>query len=240
MTDEVGPQSALVRPVVGADSPYLAAAVEMFQAIFPEEGHYVPYLRACACQSNPAHPATFDHVWLVEADGRPAGIRIFSYVHTRGFGHGAFIGLLEPYRGRGIGRWLVQRTLAQLCADAARFGGSEPQGYVAEVELPREAPDEAERRMRERRLAFHVRAGGMLLEVDYVEPPMIEGVGYIRPEQLAGVTAKPMQLVFYPLRPRPAFRRDELVGILEGLYLDVYRLEPGSGYLRRAVESLRT
>ncbi len=236
--DETGPGGAVIRPVIGPDSPLLPVAVELFQEIFPGYAHYVPYIRACASQTTPDHPATFDHVWVIEQNGRYIGLRVLSYIHTRNLGHDAFVGLLEPYRGRGIGGWLVRQTMAQLRRDAMRFGQPEPLGYCAEVELPREAQDEAERRERERAMAFHLKHGGIPLPVDYYEPPMINGVSYIRPEQLTGLQSEPMQLVFYPMQPGRSLGQADLVEVVETLYLDVYRLERDSWQFRQAVSSI--
>ena len=107
---ESGPGGAVIHEVVGLDSPLLPRAIELFQTIFPDDAHYVPYVRVCAMQECIDHPCTLDHVWVVEIGGELAGLRVFSYVHTRSFGHGAFVGLLEPFRSRGIGSWLVRQT----------------------------------------------------------------------------------------------------------------------------------
>lgn len=239
MLAEGGPAGVRIREVVGLESPHLPAAVELFQEIFPEDVRYVPYVRACARRRSPDHPATFDHVWLVEVDGYPVGVRIFSYVHTCDIGHGAYVGLLKPHRGLGIGTWLVEQTLRQLQADAAAFGRPEPLGYCVEVEPVELAQSAAERRLLERRLAFHIHAGGVPLDVDYVEPPMIEGVSYISPEQLTGIEPEPMELIFYPSRPGERLGPDGQRQIVEGLLLDVYRLNRGDPLFQRAINSIR-
>ncbi|MBN1178300.1 MAG: GNAT family N-acetyltransferase, partial [Anaerolineae bacterium] len=195
-----GPGNVSIRDVVGQDSPYLPVAVDVFTAIFPDYAHYVPYVRVCALQRSPDHPATLDHVWVVEQDGTPIGIRILSYVHTRNFGHDAFVGLLPAYRGQGIGGWLVEQSLRQIGLDAEQFGQPPPLGYCTEVEPAADAADVAERRERERVLAFHLRHGGVLLDVDYTEPPMIAGVRYFDPQHFTDLSPTPMHLVFYPLQ----------------------------------------
>jgi GNAT superfamily N-acetyltransferase len=236
---EPGPGGAIIREVVGLDSPYLPVAIDLFKEIFPEDTRYVPYLRACALQRSPSHPATFDHVWVVEQQGRYVGVRIFSYVHTRNFGHGAYIGVLPPYRSQGLGAWLAKQTLAQLCVDAAHLSHPEPLGYCIEVERVEDAADEAERRDSERRLAFHHRCGGIILDVDYTEPPMIEGVDYITSEELAGEEPRPMHLVLIPAHPGIELSQDQVIDLMAGTYLDVYRLARDSWYLRQAMASIR-
>ena len=230
MEHSVGPGGAVIHPVIGADSALLPVAVELFGEIFGEYEHYVPYVRACARQTTPDHPATFDHVWVIERDGEYIGLRVMSYVHTRNLGHDAFVGVRQPYRGQGIGGWLVQETMAQLRRDAARFGHGEPLGDCAEVEPPEEDGGLA--------LDFHLKRGGVVLPVEYYEPPMIRGVSYITDEQLAGVASAPMLLVFYPMSLSVPLRRNDLSAIIEGMYLDVYRLERDSWQFRRAMNSI--
>ena len=41
-----GPNGTAIREVIGSESPYLPAAVEVFRAIFPTYEHYVPYIYA--------------------------------------------------------------------------------------------------------------------------------------------------------------------------------------------------
>jgi GNAT superfamily N-acetyltransferase len=238
--EQVGPDGAIIRQVVGLDSPYLPVAMDLLRELFPDYEHYVQDLRVCALQSSPAHPATLDHLWVVECEGRPVGLRVFHYIHTRNVGHGAFIGLLKPYQDRGIGTWLVEETLAQLCSDAEASGRPEPLGYVAEVNPIVEPGDEATRRQLDKRLAFYRKCGALLLDVDYMEPPMIQSVDYITPDDLDGVEPAPMQLLLYPTRPRARLSEAELVRVVEALYVDYYRLEPGSWYVRRALDSVRT
>jgi GNAT superfamily N-acetyltransferase len=236
--NRVGPGGAVIRPVVGLDSPYLPAAIELLQTIFPEYKHYVPYVRACALQQSPSHPATFDHVWVVEQQGKYVAFRIFSYLYARNFAHDAFVGILEPYRNQGLGSWLVEQTVAQLCADAEAFGQPPPLGYCAEIDFP-DAENPAKIKLWEERLAFYRKCGSIFLNVDYYEPPMIHNVDYITPDDLDGIQPQPMQLVFHPTTPRTTLTTAELETVIEGMYLDVYRLEPDSWYVRRALDSIR-
>jgi GNAT superfamily N-acetyltransferase len=237
--DSVGPNDTIIREVIGADSPYLPATAELFRAIFPTYEQYIPYLRACAMQTSYNHPGTFDHVWLIEQNGNFVGVRVFRYVSERDFGFDAFIGLLGDYQNQGIGTWLIEQTLAQLCIDAERFGRPVPAGCCAEVEPIRMARDESQLHINERRVAFYRKQGGFLLNVDYIEPPMIRNVDYITEAQLTGILPMPKQLVFYPIDGSTSWRHQDVVKVLDGIYLDVYRLEPDSWYLFRAVNSIR-
>ena len=237
---QVGPDEAVIREVIGLDSPYLLAAMDLLQAIFPEYKRYVPDLPICALQRSPAHPATLDHLWVIEQAGEPIGVRLFHYIHTRNVGYGAFIGLLESHRRRGISSWLVKQTLTQLCADARHFDRVEPPGYVIEVEAVQAADDEADRLVRERRLAFHLENNAYLLNVDYVEPLTIQGLDIITAADLVDVALTPMQLAFYPVHPGTRLTEAELINVIEAIYVDSYRLTPDSGYVRRAIASVVT
>lgn len=237
---QVGPGGVVIREVTGPDSPYLPAAMDLLKAIFPEYKRYVPGLRIWALQRSPAHPATLDHLWVIEKAGEPIGLRLFCYIHTRNVGYGSFIGLLEPHRCHGVSSWLVKQTLAQLCADARQFGRVEPPGYVIEVEPVQAAADEADRLVRERRLAFHLKNNAYLLDVDYVEPPTIQGLDVIPAADLANVVPTPMQLAFYPVHPGTKLTEAEVINVVEALYVDSYRLEPDSWYVRRAIASIAT
>jgi hypothetical protein len=238
--DQAGPERAVIREVIGSDSPYLPAAMNLFKAIFPGYKRFVSDLPICALQRSPAHPATLDHLWVIEKAGKPIGVRALRYIHTRNVGYGAFIGLLEDYRDRGICSWLVKRTLAQLCVDARQFGQVEPPGYVIEVEPVQAAADEADRLVRERRLAFHLKNNAYLLDVDYIEPPTIQGLDVITAADLVNVVPTPMQLAFYPVHPGTRLNEAELINVIEALYLDYYRLEPDSWYVRQAIASVTT
>ena len=235
---QVGPGGAVIREVVGPDSPYLPAAMDLLRTIFPEYKRYIPDLPICALQRSAEHPATLDHLWVIEKAGKPIGLRLFHYIHTRNVGYGAFIGLLEEYRDQGISSWVVKQTLAQLCADARRFGHAEFPGYVIEVDPVQTAEDDVERTIRERRLAFHLNNHAYLLDVDYVEPPAIEGMDIFNADDLAEITPTPMQLAFYPTHAGIRLTESELVNVIEALYLDSYRLEPDSWYVRRAIASV--
>lgn len=211
--------------------------MDLFGKIFPEYGHYVPFLRACAVPQSPLHPALVNHLWLVEEDGEAVGLRIFFYVHTRNFGYGLFVGILDSHRSRGIGGWLVQQTLAQLQVDARRFDHPLPSGYCVEVERVEEAKDETDRRVRERRLAFHIRNGACLLDVDYLEPVAPPGEE-VNSRLDWPREPRPMHLLFYPMPGRGPLGADELLHVVEGLYCDVYRVSPDHPSVRRAMASI--
>jgi GNAT superfamily N-acetyltransferase len=239
LPDPSGPGGASIHDVAGIDSPLLETACNLFEAIFPDEGRYLPYLRACAQRQNRSHPNTYDHVWLVRQNGEWVGLRIFSYITTRNFGHGAYLGLTPDQRGRGLGTWLVERTLVQLDRDASKFGRESAIGYLVESERPMDAPDEEQRNLRKKRLKFHRQCGGIILPVTYTEPVMIEGVDYLDPASLQNETPRPMHLVFIPSKAGSSLPHLDLVELVSGIYLDVYRLQPDHEFIRKSLSFLK-
>lgn len=225
--EAIGPDDVSLHVVSGTDSPWLEVACNLFAEIFPEDIRYLPYLRACAQGRHPSHPKTYDHVWLVKQRGEWIGVRVFSYITTQDFGHGAYIGFLPNHRGRGVGRWLVDQTLTQLDEDARLFGREGALGYLVEVERPIDAEDESEFELRTKRLQFHRQCGGIILPVPYVEPVMIEGVDYIAPADMAGEQPRPMHLMLIPTERGLRTVSFNLVDFIYGIYYDVYRLPKG-------------
>jgi len=239
LPDSTGPIGATIHEVTGIDSPLLETACNLFKAIFPEEGRYIPYLRACAQGQNRSHPNTYDHVWLVKQGREWVGVRIFSYITSRNFGHGAYMGITTGHRGNGLGAWLVGQTLVQLDRDASKFGREAAIGYLVEVERPMDAPDDGQRNFRMKRLRFHRQCGGIILPVTYTEPVMIEGVDYLDPASLQNETPRPMYLVFIPSKLGSCLPNLDLVELISGMYLDVYRLQPDHEFIRKSLSFLK-
>ncbi len=236
--ERLGPNGARLVPVSSGDSNLLDIACNLFVEIFPEDKRYVPYLRACAQGRHPSHPYTFDHVWLVQQGGSYIGMRVFSYIITRDFGHGAYIGFTDQARGRGLGRWLVAQTHAQLDEDAHAFGKPASLGYLIEVERPVDAESEAEREEAVRRLRFHRQCGAIFLPVSYIEPVMIEGVDYLTPADLEGESPRPMHLALLPSEHGRKVANLDLSDLIHGIYLDVYRLPPQHEFVMNALQPL--
>jgi GNAT superfamily N-acetyltransferase len=232
------PEGASLHVVNGISPDLLAIACNLFEDVFPEDRRYLPYLRACAQGNHPSHPNTYDHVWLVRLGDEWVGVRIFSYIKTRSFGHGAYIGFTPQARGRGLGTWLVAETLRQLDKDAQRFGRKGSLGYLVEVERPIDAQTEEERLKDEKRLQFHRQCGGIVLPVPFIEPVMIEGVDYISPSALRDENPRPMHLVLVPSAMGSSQPNLDLVDFVHGLYYDVYRLQPGHVYVKNALSYL--
>lgn len=233
-----GPNGATLHEVRG-DSGLLETACNLFESIFPEDRRYLPYIRACALGTHPSHPKTYDHVWLVRQGDEWTGVRVFSFITTRTFGHGAYIGFTDAARGKGLGHWLVEQTHAQLEMDAHRFGKPGSIGYLVEVERVMDAKTEQERHESERRLQFHRQCDAIILPVPFMEPVMIEGVDYLRPADLIGESPRPMHLVLLPSARGLEIANLDLVDLVDGLYLDVYRLKSQHPFVRQALSPLR-
>jgi hypothetical protein len=236
---QTGPEGVVIRDVIGLDSPYLPIAQDLFTAIFPAYTRYLPDLAVCALQQSPAHPEAVDHLWVIEKAGKPIGVRVFRYLHPRNVGYGAFIGLLEPYRDHGICSWLVKETMVQLCADAHLFGWAAPLGYVVEVAPVSAAKDEVDRITSKRRIAFHLKNDAYLLNVDYYEPPTIEGSDIIAADDVVDVAPAPMELAFYPVLPGTRLTEAHVITEIEALYFDYYHLAPDNEYVQRAIASVK-
>jgi GNAT superfamily N-acetyltransferase len=236
--NRIGPDGARLVTVSSGDSALLAVASNLFAEIFPEDKRYIPYIHACAQGKSPSHPRTFDHVWLVEQGGEYVGVRVFSYITTRNFGHGAYIGFAPRARGQGLGRWLVEQTHAQLDEDARQFGREGSIGYLVEVERPIDAESAEEKEESLKRLQFHRQCDAIFLPVPFIEPVMIAGVDYLRPEELADESPRPMHLVFIPSARGLTIQNLDLANLVHGIYLDVYRLPPEHEFVKNALRSL--
>ena len=232
-----GPNGATLHEV--RNDPDLAqTACDLFESIFPEDRRYVPYIRACTQGTHPSHPKTVDHVWLVRQAGEWVGVRVFSFITTRTFGHGAYIGFVDSARGKGLGRWLVEQTHAQLEMDAQKYGKPGSIGYLVEVERTIDATSEQERHESERRLQFHRQCEAVILPVAFTEPVMIEDVDYLSPADLEGESPRPMHLVFLPSERGREIVNLDLVDFVHGLYLDVYRLAVQHPFVQQALVPL--
>lgn len=235
--DVNGPNGATLHEV-HAEAGLLDVACNLFESVFPEDKRYLPYVRACAQGTHASHPYTYDHVWLVRQDGEWVGVRIFSFITTRTFGHGAYIGFTPSARGRGLGRWLVDQTQAQLEMDAQKFGKPGSIGYLVEVERVIDAHSEQERIESERRLQFHRQCDAIVLPLPFMEPVMIEGVDYLSPKDLEGESPRPMHLMLIPSARGLAIGNLDLVDLVHGLYLDVYRLPINHSFVRQTLSPL--
>lgn len=82
-----------------------------------------------------------------------------------------YLALASERRGQGEGRAVLEAAWSA-GARALAQQGREARGLLWEVDPPETAPDAAERALRERRLRFFERAGGVQLPRPYLQPPV--------------------------------------------------------------------
>lgn len=223
------------------DAPTLLdTLIDLYIAIFPEDRRYVPYICECAERAKQQDdPLAVIHQWVVTCAGKPVGLRLFNYLKRRNFAFGRYVGLLPPYRGMGIGRFIQERTIEQLHRDARNNSFSEPIGICGEVDDPALAKDERERRVRERRVQIFERLGAIWLDVNYIEPTMIRGIEPDNPEELERLEPKRRLFYLAPIQPISKPTPELTTELVKGVLIDNYRLSETSWYVRQALESIQ-
>jgi hypothetical protein len=173
------------------DHSRIKAMLELYGLLFPQYEHYIPRMRRRACLENEHRKGHTVHYWLVEVDGKPAGLRTFRYVQTRRCGLAHALAVQPAHRsvtveGRRLAVYLIYECLEQVIRDA-RDGNLEPvYGMVNEVEP-------------EHLMEYYVRNGLLQLPLKYVEPIFPpEAEGRDRQQELAGVRFSPMYMGFLP------------------------------------------
>src|SRR5258707_13836236 len=173
------------------------------------------------------------HYWLVEINGRPAGIRTFRYVRERHCGIAIALAVDPAFRemvveGQRLSLFLIHACLEQIVEDAQRLGDQPPFGMVNEVEYPR--------------LMDHYKHYGILeLPVKYVEPVFPpEDEGRSRVEELKMVDFLPTSLGFLPnpaLNGR-AYNIEEVPHFALAFLVDHYGLPAEHPQVQAALDSI--
>lgn len=142
-------------------------------------------------------------------------------------GYLGYIAIAAADRGKGYGEILLRTVLQQMRDRLMDTSGQPPLAVFWEVRDPADAPDEAERIHRLRRIRFYEKFGAQCLPVDYLCPPVAPGQPEVR-FTLMAVTFPPGQ----PLAAE-SLRRIALTGLvrLEGA-------DPAGEYVRRALQSI--
>ncbi|MBN1179595.1 MAG: hypothetical protein JXD18_10300 [Anaerolineae bacterium] len=128
--------------VIGGNLERLDDLVDVFVELFPQYAHTSERLRWKALRSAFADPHFINHQWLVEVDGRAAGLLSFKYAPQRGLGLTVYVGVRPAYRhlrveGKRVSEWLIGCGLDQLQIDAQATGSELPVGLFLEVQYPR-------------------------------------------------------------------------------------------------------
>jgi GNAT superfamily N-acetyltransferase len=215
------------------------ALIRMFVEIFPEDRRYTGYIRDCARRALEDDPLAVIHQWVVGYQGEYVGFRLFNYLRRRNFGFSRYVGLLPAYRGLGIGRWIHQKTIEQIKADAAAQGQPTPIGFCGELDHPATAPDERERRIREQRVEIFRQLGVVVLDVDYFEPPMVQGMRVDDDQSLVGVDPEPMLFYLTPFQPITRPSPEQIAELVVGVLADNYRLGEDNWYVCQVLASIR-
>jgi GNAT superfamily N-acetyltransferase len=236
---EISPSTITIHEAT-TDNPLLVEALtRLFVEIFPEDCRYTGYIRDCARRALEDDPLAVIHQWVVEYQGEYIGLRLFNYLRQRNFGFTRYVGLLPAYHRLGIGRWIHQKAIEQIKADAAAQGQPTPIGFCGELDHPAAAPDDRERRIREQRVEIFHRMGVIVLDIDYFEPPMIQGMRVDDGQTLVGVEPEPMLFCLTPFRPITQPSPEQIAELVVGVLVDNYRLSEDSWYVRRVLASIR-
>ena len=222
------------------EGPMLDVLIKLFLQIFPEDRRYVGYIRECAQRQASEGESVIVHQRVFELDGVHVGFQLFNYLARRNFGFGRYVGFLPVHRGNGFYRLVHENTMEILRADAASLGRPEPLGFCAEVDSPAAAETEEEHRIREKRILVFQRLGGKLLDVDYVEPPAIQGMSVDDPQVMEEAEPRPMHLCFFPMSPQDPFDADVFRALVLGVLVDNYRYSEDSPVVQRVLSSIKT
>jgi GNAT superfamily N-acetyltransferase len=228
----------VIHPVTDATPGLLDNFIDLFWRVFPEERRYTRHIKEAALAARLGSDRKVYHLWLVEYEGEFAGFRMFNYVRRFHFGFSGFIGFLPQYRGMGLGSSLQTAIMAQLLEDAAQDGHDDALGLVGELDRPSAATTAEERAVRLQRVNIFRRMGGLILNVDYVEPPLVEGLQVEDPADL--IYAKPMPSLLYLIPHDPTLGLDTptMEQIIRGVYSEAYNLDERSSYMQHALHSL--
>jgi GNAT superfamily N-acetyltransferase len=223
-----------------ADNPPLVKAlIRLFVEIFPEDRRYTGYIRDCARRALEDEPLAVIHQWVIEYQGEYVGFQLFNYLRRCNFGFSRYTGLLPAYRGLGIGRWIHEKVIEQIKADAAAHGQPTPIGFCGELEHPAAAHDEREKRIRERRVEIYRNMGDIVLDIDYLEPPIVQDMPVDDEQSLLGVEPEPMLFCLNPFQPITRPSPEQIAELVVGVLVDNYRLSEDSWYVRRVLAAIR-
>jgi hypothetical protein len=146
----------------------MQAMIDVFTQLMPEYAHYVTRLQESTMHTGPDHADHLHHVWLIEIEGRPAGMAACEYVRQWDVGLGMDIAIFPSFRqytlsdGRNIAHAILDEMVAVLQIDAQRYGKIHHIPMGGEVKYPR---------LVERFQSY----GFIKLLIDYWEPPDVSG-----------------------------------------------------------------
>ena len=173
------------------DTERIEAMLGLYAKLFPQYQHYVPRMRRRAQFGNEHRTGHVLHYWLVEVDGKPAGLRTFRYIRGRRCGLAHALAVDPVYRDvlvrdKKLAVFIIYECLTRVICDAHDLGDPPLLGMVNEVE-----PD--------RLMEHYARNGLVKLPVKYVEPIFPpELADRSREEELSLIRFSPMHMGFLP------------------------------------------
>jgi hypothetical protein len=220
----------------------MKAMIDVFTQLMPEYSHYVTRLQESTEKTGPDHADHLHHVWLIEIDGRPAGMAAFEYVRRFNVGLGMDIAIFPSYRhycttdGRNIAHAILDAMVEALQVDAQKYGSIPFIPMGGEVKYPR---------LLERFQSY----GFIKLLVDYWEPPDISGesdiMGYegtpAELEELKALGYQRMNLgIFIPKDVDFNIDDPSMWGrVVRGFHIAHYNLSEESRAVQIALHSIR-
>lgn len=185
------------REVVSEQDPALNDAVHLYEASFPASERINPNVFRRIVKNRAAGGEARDrsvHLLIAKHEDDVIGMAYCLYFEQDPQGDPLHLGYLlylavdERCRGLGIGARFYRALTATLQTDAIYRGG-ELAGIIYEVERPELASSEADRKLRQRRIAFYERLGAHILQgIDYVQPAVNEDQDPV-----------PLYLMYHPL-----------------------------------------
>ena len=161
----------------------------LYTQLFPQYVHYIPRMLRRIEFPKTHRAGHILHYWLVEVDGKFAGLRIFRYIHNRHCGIALALAIHPDFRsvtvnGQRLSTFIIYACLEQIIQDSTSMGGPPALGMVNEVESPR-------------LMKHYIQNGLIKLQVNYMEPIFPpEKLGRSRLEEINMIHFAPMQLGF--------------------------------------------
>lgn len=201
------------------DERRIGDMLALYERLFPQYRHYIPRMKHRAQFGNEHREGHIVHYWLIEVDGKPAGLRTFRYVRRRGCGLAHALAVDPQFReeeagAKRLSMFVVYECLAQIIRDAEERGDPPVLGMVNEVEPSR--------------LMEHYQRNGLIqLPVTYEEPIFPpEAAGRTRADELDAVKFSSMHLGFLknPGVRVESYTRGMVVDFTSAFLIDHYGL----------------
>jgi GNAT superfamily N-acetyltransferase len=214
------------------ETDLIQQAISLYQEAFPIEerapiDYFLSESSALSPDEQPKNHQT--HFWVALQDQRVAGLSVYTYFNSYRMGFLFYLATQPELRGRGLGAWLLTKTVELCQEDAALLGTLPALGLVFEVERPGLADNPEEQKIRQRRISFYQRNGAILMdEIDLVTPPISEGLPPVS-----------YHVMFLPVPgTSPVLHRDLKIAFLDVILIHGYGLGKQSKYYLKALESV--